>query len=219
MGNEEPAHVVKKRSAALSRPAVPLPGRLRSSNYAPPQLVPPCCCSACAGDAPPRWLLRRGRCGVGPAFRDRTLFDSVVRPDSLELKQLSARWRAGRLRLPHAASLRSTMDLLTSEFEEAPMLLAPLRQAPGKAPPTGFSEAWFRGPFPAPDALPNHCCGADGDKRAQLEEMLAEPGAALVRLEKLRSLAAHRTGNARDPPHLRCSRTCSPAGAGGRAGG
>ena len=110
------------------------------------------------------------------------------------------------------------MDLLTSEFEEAPMLLAPLRQAPGNAPPTGsFSEAWFRGPFPAPDALPNHCCGADGDKRAQLEELLAEPGAALVRLEKPRCPLC--TGNARDPPHLRCSRTCSAAGAGGRAGG
>ena len=43
------------------------------------------------------------------------------------------------------------------------------------------SDAWSRAPFPKPEPLPSHCCGNDSAKRARLEELLAEPGAALVR--------------------------------------
>jgi hypothetical protein len=41
--------------------------------------------------------------------------------------------------------------------------------------------SWFTGPFPAPDLLPSHACGTDSAKREHLEQLLTQPGAALVR--------------------------------------
>ena len=52
------------------------------------------------------------------------------------------------------------------------------------------SDAWSRAPFSTPEALPSHCCGGDEAKRERLEQLVSEPGAALVRTTVCKSNCA-----------------------------
>jgi hypothetical protein len=83
------------------------------------------------------------------------------------------------------------------------------------------SDAWSRAPFPTPEALPSHCCGSDAAKRAHLEELVAEPGAALVRncLQKSALAALESPPRADAPRAALMRRPPRRPGAGGRAGG
>ena len=80
------------------------------------------------------------------------------------------------------------------------------------------SDAWSRAPFPTPEALPSHCCGGDEAKRERLEQLVSEPGAALVRPTVCKSNRRLGRPRAAAAPRV-LTRARRAAGAGGRAGG